>query len=268
MTRLCHDKDNVWKLSYRLWNSCVDLSNAAAVHSSPSDSDYRNITDEQHAFIQHVAADVTGIPSPAFKIASFFHKTGLIWHDLGEFELASTCFKKATDLTSKIEISVISGDKERKLLLDLSIARSRTVWEVQDQNLAVNLLNRSKSVLFGCAANYKQLANQYMIFGKTVLSKNETSSVNEALKLMNEALDLCEKGLRIVKRESETLRLKELRSRTLRFIAASHLQKDEFESVLKCVRVLREGAQDDKKDNNIFFLDNGSENKNVIGLIS
>ncbi|KAK2965801.1 hypothetical protein RJ640_025310 [Escallonia rubra] len=83
-----------------------------------------------------------------------------------------------------------------------------------------------------------------MIFGKTVLSKNETSSVNEALKLMNEALDLCEKGLRIVKRESETLGLKELRSRTLRFIAASHLQKDEFECVLKCVRVLREGGGD------------------------
>ncbi|KAK3023871.1 hypothetical protein RJ639_042887 [Escallonia herrerae] len=178
-------------------------------------SGHRNITDEQHAFIRHVTADlllltadVTEIPSPAFKIASFFHKTGLIWHDLGEFELVSTCFEKATDLTSKIEISAIFGDEERKLLLDLSIARSRTAWEVQDRNLAVNLLNRSKFVLFGCAANYKQLANQYMIFGKTVLSKNETSSVNEALKLMNEALDLCEKGLRIVKRESETLGLK------------------------------------------------------------
>ncbi|KAK3011529.1 hypothetical protein RJ639_011569 [Escallonia herrerae] len=245
------DKLQVWKLSYRLWNSCVDISNAAAVHSSSSDSSHRNITDEQHAFIRHVAADLlllaadaTGIPSPEFKIASFFHKTGLIWHDLVKFELASTCFEKATDLTSKIDISAISGDEERKLLLDLSIARSRTAWEVQDRNLAVNLLNRSKSVLFGCAANYKQLANQYTIFGKTVLSKNETSSVNEALKLMNEALDLCEKGLRIVKRESETLGLKELRSRTLRFIAASHLQKDEFESVLKCVRVLREGGGD------------------------
>ncbi|KAK2993422.1 hypothetical protein RJ640_001452 [Escallonia rubra] len=241
----------VWKLSYCLWNSCVDLSNAATVHSSSSDSGHRNITDEQHAFICHVAADlpllatdVTGIPSPAFKIASFFYKTGLIWHDLGEFKLASTCFEKATDLTSKIEISAISGDGERKLLLDLSIVRSRTAWEVQDRNLVVNLLNRSKSVLLRCAANYKQLANQYMIFGKTVLSKNETSSVNEAFKLMNEALDLCEKGLRIVKRESETLGLKELRSRTLRFIAASHLQKDEFESVLKCVRVLREGGGD------------------------
>ncbi|KAK2995819.1 hypothetical protein RJ640_006158 [Escallonia rubra] len=57
---------------------------AAAVHSSSSDSGHRNITDKQHTFIRHVAADllllatdVTGIPSPAFKIASFFHKTGL-----------------------------------------------------------------------------------------------------------------------------------------------------------------------------------------------
>ncbi|KAK2965800.1 hypothetical protein RJ640_025309 [Escallonia rubra] len=52
------DKLQVWKLSYRLWNSCVDLSNAAAVHSSSSDSGHRNISDEQHAFIRHVAADL------------------------------------------------------------------------------------------------------------------------------------------------------------------------------------------------------------------
>lgn len=88
------------------------------------------------------------------------------------------------------------------------------------------------------------LANQYLVFGKTILSKNESETVHEALKLMNEALDLCERGLRIVKRSSETLALKELKTRTLRFIAACHLQRDEFESVLKCVRVLREGNGD------------------------
>lgn len=69
--------------------------------------------------------------------------------------------------------------------------------------------------------------------------------MNEGLKLMNEALELCEKGMRIVKRHDETLALKTLRSKTLRFIAASHLQRDEFESVLKCVKVLRESSGGD-----------------------
>ncbi|KAM7527519.1 hypothetical protein LguiB_030929 [Lonicera macranthoides] len=236
-------KLQLWKLSYRLWNACVDLSNAAGVRST------RGKLDEEHAKLRQVSAnllslavDVTGIPSPAFKCASFFYKTGQIWHDLRKFDLASTCFEKATDITSKIGIGAVSDDEERKLLLDLSIARSKTAWEVPDRNLAITLLNRAKNVLFGRATNYKTLADQFLVLGKMILSKNEISGVNEALKMMNEALDLCEKGLRIVKKPDETLALKELRSKTLRFIAASHLQRDEFDSVLKCVRVLRDGG--------------------------
>ncbi|XP_059659979.1 TPR repeat-containing protein ZIP4 [Cornus florida] len=239
-------KLQIWKLSYRLWNSCVDLNNAAGVRSSGQK------VGEEHATLRQVSADllflaggVTGIPSPAFKSASFYYKTGLIWHDLRKFDFASNCFEKATDLTSNIEISAISDHEERKLLLDLNIARSRTAWEISDRNLAITLLNRAKNVLFGCAENCKTLANQFLVFGKIVLAKNEVSSVNEALKLMNEALDLCEKGLGIVKRQDEALGLKELRSKTLRFIAASHLQRDEFESVLKCVRILRDGGGGD-----------------------
>ncbi|XP_071692075.1 TPR repeat-containing protein ZIP4-like [Rutidosis leptorrhynchoides] len=237
-------KLQVWKLSYRLWNACVDFSNF--VRSSSSSS---NITDE-HAKLRQVSADllflvvdVSGIPSPYFKCASFFYKTGTIWHDLRSYNLASSCFEKATDLTSKIEIANVSDGEERKLLLDLHIARAKTAWEVSDRNLAVNLLNRSKRVLFGIGENYLDLANQYMSFGKLILSKNEVSGVNEALKLMSEALELCEKGLRNVKKQDETLNLKELRLKTLRFMAASHLQRDEFESVLKCVRVLRDGEK-------------------------
>ncbi|KAA8543587.1 hypothetical protein F0562_021667 [Nyssa sinensis] len=239
-------KLQIWKLSYRLWNACVDLSNASGVRHSGLK------VDEEHAKLRQVSADllfissdVAGIPSPAFKSASFFYKTGLIWHDLRKFDFASNCFEKATDLTSNLDISSVPGGEERKLLLELNIARSRTAWEVSDQNLAITLLNRAKNILFGCAENYKALANQYMMFGKIVLSKNEVSSVNEALRLMNEAFELCEKGLRIVKRQDETLALKALRLKTLRFIAASHLQRDEFESVLKCVRVLRDGSSGD-----------------------
>ncbi|KAJ8568671.1 hypothetical protein K7X08_028204 [Anisodus acutangulus] len=235
-------KLHIWKLSYRLWNACVDLSNAAGVKTKH---------DEEHAKLRQVSADllflasdVSGIPSPAIKSASFFYKTGLIWHDLRKFELANYCFEKASDLLSKVDITNISEYEEKKLLLDLNIARSRTAWEVSDRNLAIALLSRSRNVLFAVAENYKALANQYLMFGKAMLSKNEVSGVNEALRLMNDALELCERGLTVVKRTEQTLALKELRSKTLRFLAASHLQRDEFESVLKCVKILRDSEKD------------------------
>lgn len=229
-------KLSVWKLSYRLWNVCVDLSNACAAKIS-----------EEHAKLRQVAAelllltvDVAGIPSPAFKAALFFYKTGLIWYDLRKFDRANSCFEKATDLISHVEFSSVLDDDERKLLLDLNLSRSRSAWEVSDKNLAIALLNRSKNVLFGVSRNFGLLANQYLAFGKTLLSLSESSNVKEALKLMNDALELCEKGLKVVKRTEETLNLKELRLKTLRFIAAAHLQCDEFDSVLKCVKILRE----------------------------
>ncbi|XP_022891738.1 TPR repeat-containing protein ZIP4 [Olea europaea var. sylvestris] len=235
----------LWKLSYRLWNTCVDLSNAA--YTSNSSGVHR--LSEEHAKLRQIAADflflsadVAGIPSPAIKAGLFFYKTGLIWHDLKNFDFANNCFEKAADLISKVEINSISDNDERKLLLDLNLARSRTAWEVSDRNLSIALLNRSKNVLFGTSENYKALANQYLMFGKILLSNDEVSGLNEALKLMCEALELCEKGLRIVKKTEETLHLKELRLKILRFMAAAHLQSDEFENVLKCVKVLREGV--------------------------
>ncbi|XAR60871.1 hypothetical protein NMG60_11034407 [Bertholletia excelsa] len=240
-------KLQIWKLSYRLWNACVDLTNAAGVRYSSASKH-----SEQHTGLRQVsadllflAADVAGVPAPAFKSAMFFYKTGLIWHDLRKFDLASTCFEKATDLTSRIDTATITDNEERKLLLGLNIARSRTAWEVSERNLAITLLNRAKNLLFGSAENYRALANQYLMFGKIMLSNNEVCGVNEGLKLMNEALDLCEKGLRIARIQDEALCLKALRSKTLRFIAASHLQRDEFDNVLKCVRVLRDGGGSD-----------------------
>ncbi|KAI3771193.1 hypothetical protein L6452_02352 [Arctium lappa] len=235
-------KLQIWKLSYRLWNACIDLSNFIRSSSSKITEEHAKLR-QVSADLLFLAVDVSGVPSPYFKCASFFYKTGIIWHDLSNYDLASNCFEKATDLTSKIEITNVSDREERRLLLDLNIARSKTAWEVPDKNLAINLLNRSKKVLFGVAENYMALANQYMNFGKLALTKNEVSCVNEALKLMSEALELCEKGLRNVKKSEETLALKELRLKTLRFMAASHLQRDEFESVLKCVKVLRDGEK-------------------------
>ncbi|KAM7262726.1 hypothetical protein ACFE04_000409 [Oxalis oulophora] len=238
-------KLHIWKLSYRLWNTCVDFSNAKSLRSHSSSY----IRSENIATLRHIAADllylavdVTGVPSPTIKAASFYHKTGLIWHDLRNFDLASNCFDKATDLLSKIDVSSINDSNERKLLFELNLARSRTAWEVDDRSLAVILLNRSKVLLFGLPEHYKILATQYLTFGKIELSKNENQSLNEALKLINQALELCEKGFCVAKTQQEIVGLKDLRSTTLRFISAVHLQQGEYESVIKCVKVLREGV--------------------------
>lgn len=244
-------KLRIWKLSYRLWNACVDISNTATIRSSSSTT---TIASENHAELRHltadllsIASDVTGIPSPAIKSASFYYKTGMLWHNLRKFDLASKCFERATDLISKLDIASITDTGERKLLLDLNLARSRTAWEVRDPNLAVALLNRSKSMLSGSCENYTELAKQFMAFGKSSLSKNSEDASNrdlsEALKLMNEALENCEKGFGAARTREEKVEIRGLRWKVLRFIAAIHLQKEEFESVVKCVKVLRDSAE-------------------------
>ncbi|KAL4596831.1 hypothetical protein ACB092_12G191800 [Castanea dentata] len=236
---------HLWKLSYRLWNSCVDLSNLNSKLRSSSSSSAAAALSLDLAKLRHIAADilslagnVSGVPSPSIKSASFYYKTGLIWHDLRRFDLASSCFEKATDLlsNSNAAAAAISADDATKLLLDVNLARSRTAWELSDRNLAVALLSRSKTLLL-CSDHYGSLANQYLAFGKSLLSKkNETESLSEALKLMKEALDLCEKV--------GDGNLRELRWKTLRFISAVHLQKEEYESVIKCVRVLRQSEEE------------------------
>ncbi|KAH7848386.1 hypothetical protein Vadar_002176 [Vaccinium darrowii] len=52
-----------------------------------------------------LANDVVGVSSPSFKSASFFYKTGLIWHDFCKFDQAINCLEKATDLTTRIDIA-------------------------------------------------------------------------------------------------------------------------------------------------------------------
>ncbi|KAJ4836739.1 TPR repeat-containing protein zip4 [Turnera subulata] len=59
---------------------------------------------------------------------------------------------------------------------------------------------------------------------------------------MNEALDLCEKGSSTARTREQVMELKELRLKLLWFISSVHLQKAEYDSVIKCVRVLREGG--------------------------
>ncbi|RID59810.1 hypothetical protein BRARA_F03009, partial [Brassica rapa] len=238
-------KLTIWKLSFRLWNACVDLSNAAALQSSSSSAE--SIANLRHAAADmlFLARDVTGVPSPTIKSSLIYYRTGLVWHDLKKLDLASDCFERATEILSKIDVAKITDAGERILFLDLNLARSRTAWEISDRNLAVTLLNRAKNMLFGSPDHYKALSNQFLAFGKSALSREDDDcSLNDALRLMNESLDLCEKGLGTAKTREDTMEFKSMRVNTLRFISAVHLQKGEFDSVIKCVKVLRSDGAD------------------------
>ncbi|KAJ3678125.1 hypothetical protein LUZ60_001928 [Juncus effusus] len=237
----------LWKLSFRLWNSCVDIFN-----SDNSSSQHNN--NIVLAEIRHCAADLllvagisSEIPSGKIKAASFLHRTGLIWHELGRSDRASECFEKATDL-----VDGAAGDEEEKqLALDLNLARSQTAWENSDRTLAIALLNRSKSFLTNSVLpnSYKSLAEQYLSYGKLLLSsKQEISNANSnpntsptASDLFSEALEICEKSLTISPNPDSDLQT--LKDRCLRFLAAERLQNQDYEGALKCVRVLRSGPQ-------------------------
>lgn len=58
------------------------------------------------------------------------------------------------------------------------------------------------------------------------------------MKLLTEALDLCEKGIAIAKGCGRTLDLEEFKGRCLRFLVAERLQAEDYEGVLRCVRVI------------------------------
>ncbi|XP_072966160.1 TPR repeat-containing protein ZIP4 [Typha angustifolia] len=236
----------LWKFAFRLWNACVDLSNAASLLPFSSDDDRRRRID--NAEIRHAAADIlllagtpAGVPSASLKSASFFHRTGLIWHDLGRLDLAAGCFERATDLVSGAGRIAGDEDERRRLVLDLNLARSRTAWEASDRILAVALLNRSKTLVAGSPAMFPALAEQYLQFGKLELSKKPSDDALNASDLLAEALDLCEKGIAAASGGSaaEALALRNLKERCLRFMAAERLQADDYEGVLRCVRVLR-----------------------------
>ncbi|KAH7685119.1 Meiosis specific protein Spo22/ZIP4/TEX11 protein [Dioscorea alata] len=231
---------HLWKLSYRLWNACVDLSNASpAATPSPCLADLRLAA----ADILLLAGAPPGVPSPELKSASFFLKTGLAYHDLRRLDLAAKCFERATDLISTVPIH---GEEERNLLLEVNLARSRTAWEDSDRNLAIALLNRSKNLAATSPAAFKALAEQYLQCAKLDLSNRSQEGVgpiSDASKLLSEALDLCEKGILEAKGRAsgEKLALESLRERCLKFIAAERLGAGDYEGVLRCVRVLRDG---------------------------
>ena len=73
-------KLQLWKLSYRLWNTYVDMANAMQAGQQ---------YDEEHVKLSHLAGDLLliarkldGISSSLLKTTIFFHVMGVIWHKI------------------------------------------------------------------------------------------------------------------------------------------------------------------------------------------
>lgn len=85
------------------------------------------------------------------------------------------------------------------------------------------LLNHVKGLMFGLPEHYKALGHSYLAFGKIELSKGETQAFREALKLMNEVMNIFKKGLSVAQGRKVMVELETLRFKTLRSISAAYL---------------------------------------------
>lgn len=88
-----------------------------------------------------------------------------------------------------------------------------------------------------------------MAFGKRALSSDGGGEDANG-----EALESCEKGFGVARTREEKVEIRGLSWKVLRFIAVIHLQKEEFESVIKCVKVLRESANGNDEHSSLLVL--------------
>ncbi|KAH7300313.1 hypothetical protein KP509_24G056000 [Ceratopteris richardii] len=267
-TRLSEDtKFRIWKHSYRIWNTCVEINNSL----QPG-----NEIDEEHAKLRQVACDllvVAGsigvVHSSLSKTAIFYFKTGTIWHKLGNHAMAAACFEKATEFSNKAKdhhnqasFSPAEADEEDKFLFDLQVARARTAWELQQKALVRSLLGRARGMLKLTSASvsstkmYEELVEEFLHYGKFLLARQDKPSQAEAIQFLELAFEVCSDGISAVavanrdNKDDEDTRgkwgreispLNNTKFKILRFLAAGHLQNDNFESVLKCVDILKTG---------------------------
>jgi tetratricopeptide (TPR) repeat protein len=233
----------IWRLGTRLWNAVVDRANSAALAGGPAalavEAEIRQAAPE----LLLLAGIPNGVPSAAAKVASFFHRSGLAWLDLGRVDLASACFEKATPLVSA------AATEDRGVLLELNLARARAASDAGDQALAVALLSRSKPLAAASPEGAKSLAQGYLSIGEATLAAKHSNPAVEASTLFTEALDLCEKAASPSSSSPrtppyggatpKTPNLEGLKRRCLRFLALERLQAQDYEGVLRCIRVSR-----------------------------
>lgn len=224
----------VWKLAVRLWNACVDRANSTALARGSAalaaEAEIRQAAPE----LLLLAGAPDGIPSAAAKTAAFFHRSGLAWLDFGRVDLASACFEKATPL-----VSAADTEEDRGVLLDLNLARARAASGAGDQALAVALLSRSKSLAAASPEGVKSLAEGYLFVGEATLSTKPSNPAVEASSLLTEALDLCEKAASPSSATPKAPNLDGLKGRCLRFLALERLEANDYEGVLRCIRISR-----------------------------
>eukprot|EP00249_Psilotum_nudum_P032479 c4803_g1_i1 orf=134-1345(+) len=238
--RLC-----LWKLSYRIWNACVGMANNALPGQD---------VDEEHAKLRHVASDmlllagsIDTVRSSHLKMAMFFYRTGLIWHKLSNYGMASLCFEKAMELSCKPKedqgadsLSLSDRKEEDQFMFDLYVARAKTAWNLSQKALACSLLGRARGLLSVLPESRQDLAEQYLQNAKYLLAEPEKQSQTESIKYMEHAIEICSEAN--ISNGREILGggpLGCLRIKILRYLAAGHLQNENFENALKCVAILR-----------------------------
>lgn len=233
---------NAWRLSYRLWNTSVDI-----VNSLEGDQELT----QDLAELRQIASDLLAIAgaignarSSFVRIAMVFFKTGCAWHKIRKYLKASACFEKAFELCFKQDSCASESSATREqtdFFFDLFLARARTAWELGGQTLACSLLGRARGLLSTIPADRQaELAEQYLHFGKSLMMKDDTDSQAEAVRYVEAGLDICSEALSIeALNEVDKANLERLKLRILRNLAAGQLQNENYESALRCVDALR-----------------------------
>ncbi|CAM0884028.1 unnamed protein product [Alopecurus aequalis] len=216
----------IWKLATRLWNACVDRANSTALARGPSaraaEAEIRQAAPE----LLLLAGVPDEIPLAAAKVANFFFRAGQEWLQLGRVDLATACFEKGTPL-----VSATGPEEERRVLLDLNLARARAASDAGDQSLAVALLSRSKPLASSSPEGIKSLTQSYLSVGEATLTTKTSDPAVQASSILTEALDLCEK---VASPSGD-----ELKRRCLRYLALERLEAKDHEGTLRCIRVSR-----------------------------
>uniref|UniRef100_A0ACD5VUT9 Uncharacterized protein n=1 Tax=Avena sativa TaxID=4498 RepID=A0ACD5VUT9_AVESA len=224
----------IWKLATRLWNACVDRANSTTLARGPSaraaEAEIRQAAPE----LLLLAGVRDEIPLAAAKVANFFFRAGKEWLHLGRVDLATACFEKGTPL-----VSATGSEEERRVLLDLNLARARAASGAGNQFLAVALLSRSKPLASASPEGIKSLAEAYLSVGEATLSTKPSDPAVQASSILTEALDLCDKLASPSGASPKTPNLNELKGRCFRFLAVERLQANDHEGTLRCIRVSR-----------------------------
>lgn len=237
------DRLQAWRLSYRIWNTCVDMVNNFQAGQEVS---------EDHAELRQIASNLLLIAgaigsghSSLLKMSMFFFKTGCIWHKIKNYLKAAACFEKASELypvdagSEPGSSQLLDAKDQKTFMFELYVARAKTAWELSNRALACSLLGRAR-VLLAVLPSYRlELAEESLQFGKSLLAKEDVESQADSVKYMEIGLDICSESQSSNLEEAGRNNLEKLKSRILRHLAAAYVHNENFESALRCVAALK-----------------------------